>query len=449
MDLNLGDLPNELLRKIFHRNRLSNDDMCAVARTCKHFSEVATPLIYSNVKIRRYTNNERPFGLIQTITNNPSRADLILKLSFFWVDNGTTFGEDQESIVQFLLRRTTRLHTLKLKVNSVRHHTMPFPVVSDAFLDVNPMASLWRVEISCVNLPWNTLGKFLLLPKICAIFFMPMDRDPARIEAQLPKRTENVKSRIHYLALEGHPKCVSHIYELLQWTDGLKAFMFDIGAYTSSDTASPSTLQQFIAPISETVFYLELRGCHTDEFHQASVDFRDFPALKSLDISQALLFPTTFEQNGQHTVETTTRKGLYLRLPKKLEELTIFFDFGSAILDRKYHAVRHNFVDEEYDWIEELATFKTDFLPNLKEVSLTEHSDADRESHNVLKLQPWDPPKVVKSLFKQRGIELNVLIRPYSVSRNGQMDVVGARNVLNPNPRRLLEVEELDIDAFA
>lgn len=150
--VSLARLPNELLRKIFHRSRLSNNAMCAVARTCKHFNEVITPLIYSNVKVRRHINDKRSFGLIQTITNKPTRADLILKLSFTWSDNGSTFGQDQENIVQFLLRRTTRLHTLKLRVSHLKEYPMPFPVVSDAFLDVNPMIALWRVEVSCINI---------------------------------------------------------------------------------------------------------------------------------------------------------------------------------------------------------------------------------------------------------------------------------------------------------
>ena len=152
MALELGDLPNELLIKIFHRNRLSNDDMCTVARTCKHFSKVAIPLIYSNVKVKRRANDKRTFGLIQTITDNPSRAELILKLSFSWSNNGTTFREDQERIVQFLLRRTTRLQILKLKVITLSQYATPFPVVSGAFLDVNPMTALRRVEVAYVNI---------------------------------------------------------------------------------------------------------------------------------------------------------------------------------------------------------------------------------------------------------------------------------------------------------
>lgn len=152
MALELGDLPNELLIKIFHRNRLSNDDMCTVARTCKRFSKVVIPLIYSNVKVKRRANDERNFGLIQTITDNPSRAELILKLSFSWSNNGTTFREDQERIVQFLLRRTTRLQILKLKVITLSQYAMPFPVVSGAFLDVNPMTALRRVEVAYVNI---------------------------------------------------------------------------------------------------------------------------------------------------------------------------------------------------------------------------------------------------------------------------------------------------------
>ncbi|KAH7420034.1 hypothetical protein BKA64DRAFT_652232 [Cadophora sp. MPI-SDFR-AT-0126] len=445
MALSLGDLPNEILRKIFHRNRLSNNDMCSVARTCKHFSEVSSPLIYSNVKVRRFFNDERPFGLVQTLKDNPSRADLILKLSFSWADNGRTFREDQESTVQFLLRRATRLRTLKMKVTASKNYPMPFPVVSDAFLDVNPMTDLWRVEISCVNIAWSTMGRIFLLPKISAVFFMPMDADPNRIEDRLPQRPAGKNSKIRYLALEGHPKCVASVHELLQWSSNLGALLFDFGEWDDSEPHVPKTLQQFLAPVAHTVFYLDLQGRHTDDFHCALVNFHDFPALKTLEISRALLFLTIFEGGGVHVVEPSRRNGLYLRLPRKLEELTIFFDFGSAILDRKYHSGSHNFVDEEYDWIEELATYKPDYLPNLTRVKLTEHSDADPGSHNVLKLQPWDPPQALKKLFQEREIELTVLIRSYSVWRNGQMDVTGARNIVNPSPRRLLEVEELDI----
>ncbi|KAK0108220.1 hypothetical protein ONS95_003040 [Cadophora gregata] len=383
MALNLGSLPNEILSKIFHRNRLSNNDMCSVARTCKHFNVVSTPLVYSNVKARRFVNDERRFSLIQTLKDNPSRANLILKLSFSWADNGTTFGEDQESIVQFLLRRTTRLRTLKMKVTAMKEYPMPIPVVSGAFLDVNPMAELWRVEVSCINITWQTMGNILLLPKISAIFFMPMDIDPSRVEGHLPQRPAGRTSKIRYLALEGHPKCVPSVHELLQWSSNLGALLYDFGEYDDSGLHAPSTLQEFLAPIVPTVFYLDLQGRHTDDFHCSLIDFHDFPKLRTLEISRSLLFFTIFEEGGKHVVEPSSRNGLYLRLPRILEELVIFFDFGSAILDRKHHSRSHNFVDEEYDWIEELATFKPDYLPNLKRVKFAEHSDPDPGSHNV------------------------------------------------------------------
>ncbi|KAH9218731.1 hypothetical protein DL95DRAFT_443802 [Leptodontidium sp. 2 PMI_412] len=441
MALKLGDLPNELLIKIFHRNRLSNDDMCTVARTCKHFSKVVIPLIYSNVKVKRRANDERTFGLIQSITDNPSRAELILKLSFSWSNNGTTFREDQERIVQFLLRRTTRLQILKLKVITMSQYAMPFPVVSGVFLDVNPMTSLRRVEVAYVNITWETMGKFLLLPQMSAVFFTPMDQDPDRIDEHLPQRPADRQSRIEYLAIEGHPKSVQHVHELLRWSDNLRALLFDFGSYTTLNINGPSTLQKFLAPISQTLFFLDLQGCHTDDFHCATVDFSNFPVLKTLGISQSLLFPTFFEQDGEYSVEPYTRNGLYLRLPKKLEDLTVFFDFGSAILDHQYHTIRHNFVNEEYDWIEELAIFKPDFLPNLKRVRFTEHSDANRESHDVMQLRPWSTPKAVKTLFETRDINLKVLIRSYSVLRNGLSDANGAENVVNFSQRRLLELE--------
>lgn len=98
-------------------------------------------------------------------------------------------------------------------------------------------------------------------------------------------------------------------------------------------------------------------------------------------------------------------------------------------------------MDEEYDWIEELAIFKPDFLPNLKRVRFTEHSDANRESHDVMQLRSWSTPKAVKTLFKTRDINLKVLIRSYSVLRNGLSDANGAENVVNFSQRRLLELE--------
>lgn len=69
------------------------------------------------------------------------------------------------------------------------------------------------------------------------------------------------------------------------------------------------------------MFYLDLQGRHTDDFHCALVNFHDFTALKTLEISRALLFLTVFEEGGEHVVEPSHRNDLYMRLPPKLEEL--------------------------------------------------------------------------------------------------------------------------------
>lgn len=165
------------------------------------------------------------------------------------------------------------------------------------------------------------MGRILLLPKISAVFFMPMDVDPERIDDQLPQRPAGSTSKVRYFALEGHPKCVAFVHELLQWSSNLGALLFDFGEYDDSEPHTPKTLQQFLAPVAPTVFYLDLQGRHTDDFHCALVNFHDFTALKTLEISRALLFLTVFEEGGEHVVEPSHRNGLYMRLPPKLEEL--------------------------------------------------------------------------------------------------------------------------------
>jgi hypothetical protein len=107
----------------------------------------------------------------------------------------------------------------------------------------------------------------------------------------------------------------------------------------------------------------------------------------------------------------------------------IFFDSGSAILDRLFSPYQRVQIDEDYDWIEELATRKKEYLPVLSKVHISEHSSCWAEGglHNPNRIGAWDIPASVAEIYRRENIELEVLIRmsytlAYFEAETGQYD---------------------------
>jgi hypothetical protein len=70
-------------------------------------------------------------------------------------------------------------------------------------------------------------------------------------------------------------------------------------------------------------------------------------------------------------------------------------------------------IDEDYDWIEELAAQKEECLPVLSKVHISEHSSCWTWGglHNPNRIGSWDIPTSVAEIYRKANTELEVLIR--------------------------------------
>ena len=113
------------------------------------------------------------------------------------------------------------------------------------------------------------------------------------------------------------------VLAFLRWTENLKMLHYDLGQYIGSPRIPSPTLYQILQPVQSTIEELHLSEYHHDDLHAATMDFSRFSSLRVLEITQALLFPTLFDDDGHETTEPNTRNGLYRRLPRSLEYLKV------------------------------------------------------------------------------------------------------------------------------
>ncbi|KAH6717319.1 hypothetical protein BKA61DRAFT_671771 [Leptodontidium sp. MPI-SDFR-AT-0119] len=132
-------------------------------------------------------------------------------------------------------------------------------------------------------------------------------------------------------------------------------------------------------------------------------NFLDLKSLKSLDVSKIYFFRDDDNHLG-HQVDIDVRDGLYQRLPKSLEILTIDFPYYSSVVDSQFTWAADQDLVENCTWIEELALYKPSHLPKLSHVNIYEAGDVEQT-------KSWNIPGTLSRLYKTRKIELEVTVR--------------------------------------
>jgi hypothetical protein len=103
-------------------------------------------------------------------------------------------------------------------------------------------------------------------------------------------------------------------------------------------------------------------------------------------------------------------------------------------LDPLFNPACSFWIDEDYNWIEELGINRNEYLPSLRSLILTEHSSCDWGigPTDPSKLREWDVPKSVKDAFEEKGVQVEILIRTEYILES----YVGPKFVFRPSPRR-------------
>lgn len=124
------------------------------------------------------------------------------------------------------------------------------------------------------------------------------------------------------------------------------------------------------------------------------------------------------------------------------ENQQVLFEPGTSILDSYYNSslypTRRFWVDEDYDWIENLGIHKEQYLPVLRSIVLTEHSSCllvvpwITLPTDLRKLIEWDTPRSVREAFEGKDVHLEVLVRTDYSRRY----YTGPKFRFNPSPRR-------------
>lgn len=148
-------------------------------------------------------------------------------------------------------------------------------------------------------------------------------------ENLLHRRLKNTASQLENLVLGPYVAIGSSLIELLNFARNTSRLKFNIGPYDDGFTDDwrerrlVSTLSEILDPISNTLIILKLEGYHNDYLHKAKVDFSSFTNLRSLKITQSLLFPTLSATSMNDYSEPESRNGLFYRLPRSLQKLTV------------------------------------------------------------------------------------------------------------------------------
>ncbi|KAH7385047.1 hypothetical protein BKA64DRAFT_726515 [Cadophora sp. MPI-SDFR-AT-0126] len=177
------------------------------------------------------------------------------------------------------------------------------------------------------------------------------------------------------------------------------------------------SLSRLLAPLAQTLESLKLRYStlngpepnHDEHFPYCSslrLKFSELKNLRSLDVVKGFLFLSATDADWDN-IEIDTRDGLYLQLPRTLEHLKIAFPKNSSVVDHTFAWQVEQHINENFTWIEELASYKSEYLPNLQNVKLCEQC-------YVRKNKPWNTPRRINEIYQRNGIKLDVSARPLS-----------------------------------
>jgi hypothetical protein len=307
-------MPNEILVHIF-KNIVRLNDRCAIGRVNHHFHTLALPFIYESIRIdsREQHGMKQQHLLNGIIFQKPSLGKLIISLDLHWDWNSMTTisGLWSGEVLRRLLCRVPHLQELILHI-----HLDPgifiqkenqFTFNRQTFGD-HSMAELRNVVYRNEDTRVQEVALLMFLPSIKKLSI-------SNLWANLASQTldsydeswTDAGSPLQSLTLGPLVKPSTALVDLLKKTNLLEELVYDLGMYAAERSASGNLgLMDLLAPVADTVLSLQLSGYHTKALHLETVNLRQFQSLRSLEITQALLFAVDFGRSGIGTTPVRT-----------------------------------------------------------------------------------------------------------------------------------------------
>jgi hypothetical protein len=321
--MSLIKLPPEILSQIVTDEIIDKVGLAGLVRSCKRLHQLYTPLLYHTIKITPtgvYDQRARAFKLKGTFLWK-SYVKLEQLLQCLTVEVEEKWWTDLK--LESLCEHICRLRVLKVRLLKTNKYSRDTVAFGARFLCKNPMPELKELELDTVKIGIKDMVSFIFLPKLERFILTHLENELWGSKGPVPTRSVGSRSVINFLKLGPSVKPGPVVLAFLRWTENLKALHYDLGDYIGSPRIPSPTLYQILQPLQRTIEELHLSEYHHDDLHAATMDFSRFSSLRTLEITQALLFPTLFDDDGYDTIESNTRTGLYRRLPRSLEYLKV------------------------------------------------------------------------------------------------------------------------------
>jgi hypothetical protein len=321
--MSLTKLPPEILSQIVTDEIIDKVGLAGLVRSCKRFHQLYTPLLYHTIKITPtgvYDRRARAFRLKGAFSWN-SYPKLEQLLQCLTVEVEEKLWTDLK--LERLCERLCRLRILKVRLQKTNKYSRDTVTFGARFLSKNPMSELEELKLDSVRIGIKDMVSFIFLPKLERFTLTHLENELWGSKGPVPTRPIGARSVVNFLKIGPSVKPGPVILAFLRWTECLKTLHYDLGDYIGSPRIPSPTLYQILQPVQSTIEELHLSEYHHDDLHEVPVDFSRFSSLRVLEITQALLFPTLFDDGGHETIEPNTRNGLYRRLPRSLEYLRV------------------------------------------------------------------------------------------------------------------------------
>lgn len=325
-------------------NTITSHDLSSIARVNKSFNEMATPVLYRKV---RFSKNGRSANgslimipvcdnlhrFTQTLVDIPGRAALIRS---FTINADWNNNEEENEIAKRELRNVFQflsgIESFQVEgVSNIRglfsyenfEDRLEFPALKElklptfniAFADALTIFQHPRIENLSIKsiISEPPVGTFLGFKRVRAVGGEPYS-----------------SSRLKRLELGRGARNNQRIKSLLEHCRSLQYRKWIVSPIHDSEPDAPSMvpLRHIFTPLADTLQHLVLRPDLTRLLWgspyplESLPNFLDLKSLKSLDVSKIYFFRDDDNHLG-HRVDIDVRDGLYQRLPKSLEILTV------------------------------------------------------------------------------------------------------------------------------
>ncbi|KAI2602111.1 hypothetical protein GGR54DRAFT_625741 [Hypoxylon sp. NC1633] len=442
--MSINELPFEIIEDIF--SRLDKDEreytnnghpnLCALARTCRHLSDIATTLLYKHVKLeinrREAKDRERTSILISRCLVYPSLVHRIQSVKLRWFYPDVT--EDYNELMSHLAKSTS-LTRLKSELSHARWHILPalYDYAPGSFPNLTQLA----VELNDVRgeegyLPADQLAKLCELP---SLEFLTV-RAPIGGFATDAKKPDVMLPKLRHIHFWGcRSVSVAALEFILPRTPNLTCLQLSLPGDSRENNRKlarnmsmlgldltgpvrPAFYGELLAPAAASLTHLLLDAVNVEfsEHDGSRIDLSQFTKLANLDLSACLLF-----SRGQTAAGCPWSREMWKLLPPRLDELHIMFDGHQGLFwsvpDMRQHARARTFDElwaerlngDHVGWLMALLDRCREDVTSYRTITLSEETIFDTDPN--WQIVSWHMTNDLKAAARSAGVNLVIRLR--------------------------------------